>query len=106
MSEAYVYQPKTYACNEFIRQNRTGWWSMTMQDSCREMNRLAAERDLAIKERDAYLNAIVRPWTRDDGLSFWRVNLAWHDTTETKEQAIEMVNRIAGLNTNTEGSKP
>jgi hypothetical protein len=49
------------------------------------------------RQRDALLSLIVQPWTRDDGAELFKINLAWQDTAETREEAVALVFKAAGL---------
>jgi len=69
------------------------------RDSARARATDLKDRLRAIQaERDALMGLIVQPWTRpDDGAELHKINLAWLDTTETREQAESMVFQAAGI---------
>jgi hypothetical protein len=58
---------------------------------------LEEERLKLERERDAYLGLIVKPWTREDGWTGFKVNLAWLDTFRGRDEAVAVVRKAAGL---------
>jgi hypothetical protein len=56
---------------------------------------LLAEIDRLNQERDDLLSLIVQPWLRDgDGAHLFKVNIAWWDTAQNREEAIGMVREV------------
>lgn len=64
----------------------------------RYLGRVEKKLAAAWAERDALMDLIVQPWTREgDGKQLWKIHLAWWDTEDTKEKAYARVREAAKL---------
>lgn len=64
----------------------------------RYLGRVERKLAAALAERDALMDLIVQPWTREgDGKSMWKIYLAWWDSDDTREGAVARVRAAAKL---------